>query len=274
MVAAAPTPSKTGITAAFYYAWYHGNVDPSRYHPTLAPYETLDPATIKKHIEQMRYGGIQAAIASWWGASDKTNDALSLELAASEGTPFKWSIYYELEGDQFPNQSVEQLRASLQYLYDRFASHPNYLRVDGRPVIFVWPDPTDRCEMVSRWAQANSMGFHVVQKRFPGYAACGVQPNSWHEYSPDHFSIEVKPWSYSVGPGFWYYNEPGARLARNPGAFESAVRSMATSTAMWKLVTTFNEWHEGTAVEPAAEWASPSGYGVYLDILHSVLGSA
>jgi hypothetical protein len=48
---------------------------------------------------------------------------------------------------------------------------------------------------------------------------------------------------------------------------------MAASPAMWKLVTTFNEWGEGTAIEPAQEWASPSGYGVYLDIMHAVLGS-
>ena len=30
---------------------------------------------------------------------------------------------------------------------------------------------------------------------------------------------------------------------------------------------------EGTAVEPANEWASPSGYGIYLDILHNHLGT-
>jgi hypothetical protein len=34
-------------------------------------------------------------------------------------------------------------------------------------------------------------------------------------------------------------------------------------------VTTFNEWGEGTAVESATEWASPSGYGAYLDALHN-----
>ena len=38
-------------------------------------------------------------------------------------------------------------------------------------------------------------------------------------------------------------------------------------------MTTYNEWGEGTAVEPATEWASPSGFGVYLDILHNHLGS-
>jgi len=221
----------------------------------------------------MRYGGIEAAIASWWGPNHSTDQAFPVDLAAAEGTPFKWALYYEPEGPGHPNLPPDQLRSSLQYIVDRYVNHPNYLRVDGRPVIFVWPDPNDRCEMVARWNDANVFNFHVVQKRFPGYATCGPQPTSWHDYSPDRYSIEVKPWSFSVSPGFWRYDEGSPRLARNPGAFEAAVRGMAASPAMWKLVTTFNEWGEGTSVEPATEWASPSGYGVYLDILHNVLGS-
>jgi hypothetical protein len=46
---------------------------------------------------------------------------------------------------------------------------------------------------------------------------------------------------------------------------------MVASNARWQLVLTFNEWPEGTSIESAHEWASPSGYGVYLDVLHDVL---
>jgi acid phosphatase type 7 len=44
---------------------------------------------------------------------------------------------------------------------------------------------------------------------------------------------------------------------------------MVASNANWQLVTTFSEWGEGTIVEPAAEWVSASGYGQYLDALHT-----
>jgi hypothetical protein len=272
--APAPTPSNTGLVAAFYYGWYPSSFGfpGSRFHPTAGHYDSKDINTVRRQIDQMRYGGIQAGIASWWGPGHSTDQAFPVGLAASEGTPFKWSIYYEPEGPGHANQSPDQLRASLQYLADRYFNHPNYLRIDGKPVVFVWPDPNDRCDMVTRWNQANTLGLHIVQKRFPGYASCGDQPNSWHDYSPDRYQIEVKPWSFSVGPGFYRYDE-APRLARDPAKFEAAVRAMAASTAMWKLVTTFNEWGEGTAIEPAQEWASPSGYGVYLDIMHGVLGS-
>jgi len=58
-----------------------------------------------------------------------------------------------------------------------------------------------------------------------------------------------------------------------PAAIVLALAAMAAAPLKWKLVTTYNEWGEGTAVEPATEWASPSGFGVYLDILHNHLGS-
>jgi hypothetical protein len=44
---------------------------------------------------------------------------------------------------------------------------------------------------------------------------------------------------------------------------------MIASGAHWHLVTSFNEWGEGTAVESATQWPSPSGHGVYLDALNT-----
>ena len=44
---------------------------------------------------------------------------------------------------------------------------------------------------------------------------------------------------------------------------------MNCSAAAFKLVTTFNEWGEGSSVESATQWASSSGYGTYLDALHA-----
>jgi hypothetical protein len=120
--------------------------------------------------------------------------------------------------------------------------------------------------MVSSWQAAN-IGFYLVQKRFTGWESCKGAADSWHEYSPNLYKTEVKGYSFSVSPGFYQYNE-APRLARDPGQFDAAVAAMRASAAQWKLVTTFNEWGEGTAVEPAAEWGN-----TYLDILHNHLGS-
>jgi hypothetical protein len=272
--APAPAAQPSGITAMFYYGWYPSAFQTmgSRFHPTGGTYSSQDPAVVRRHIDQMRYAGMQAGIASWWGIDHMTDKALKVGMQEAANTPFKWTVYYELEGPTDPNPTVTKLRADLQYLWDTYAQSPSWLRVDNKPVIFVWPDSSDTCAMVDRWNEANTMGFYVVQKRFPNNAGCISRAHSWHDYSPDLYRIEVKGYSFSVGPGFWKYDE-APRLARNPAQFESAVAAMAASPAPWKLVTTLNEWNEGTAVEPADEWASPSGYGTYLDILHKHLGS-
>lgn len=65
-----------------------------------------------------------------------------------------------------------------------------------------------------------------------------------------------------MSPGFWRPDEAAPRLARDPARFATNVAAMNASTAPWKLVQTFNEWGEGTSVEPASEWGT-----TYLDIL-------
>lgn len=79
---------------------------------------------------------------------------------------------------------------------------------------------------------------------------------------------EHLPYVASVSPGFWLKGDATPRLPRDPLRFETDVANMNAAAASFKLVTTFNEWGEGTAVEPALQWASASGHGVYLDILH------
>ena len=73
-----------------------------------------------------------------------------------------------------------------------------------------------------------------------------------------------------MSPGFWKWDEASPRGARDLARFRQNVAHMAASGANYQLVISFNEWGEGTAVESAQEWASPSGYGDYLDALHDV----
>ena len=57
------------------------------------------------------------------------------------------------------------------------------------------------------------------------------------------------------------------RLRRDRGRFRTDVRAMVASNAPWQLVTSFNGWREGSAVESGAGWRSRSGYGRFLDVL-------
>jgi hypothetical protein len=123
--------------------------------------------------------------------------------------------------------------------------------------------------MADRWKQANAgINAYIVLKVFSGYRNCSSQPDGWHQYGPATAAISQDGYSYSISPGFWKADEAAPRLARDLTRFKQNVRDMVSSNARFQLVTTFNEWGEGTAVESAAEWSSASGYGDYLDALH------
>jgi putative cell wall-binding protein len=259
----------------FYYPWYPtGFVNPgSNYHPSDGQYSTADPAELSKQVAEMRYAGLNGAIFSWWGQSDVFSQRLPVAVAAAHGTPFQWSAYYEPEGQG--NPSVAQIQSDLNYLYSQYAGDPNWLHIDGKPVIFVWPDGTDNCAMLDRWAAANANhAWYVVQKVFytQKYTSCASQPDAWHEYAPANRTAET-PWSFAVSPGFWKKGEASPRLGRDVNAFDQAVKQMKASNAQFQLVTTWNEWIEGTSIESAQEWASASDYGAYVDVLHAELGS-
>ncbi len=261
------------IRAAFYYPWFpeawrQQGLDPfTHFTPSAGFYSEDETTTIRRQIAAMRYGRIDAGIASWWGRGSRSDRRIASLLAAAHGTPFRWALYYEPEGQGDPSPAA--IRADLAYIRDRYASDPAYLRVNGRFVVFVYADANDGAAMADRWKAANDTGAYVVLKVFSGYRQVASQPDAWHQYAPARAEDSQPGQSFAVSPGFWHAREAAPRLERSVGRFAGSVRAMIASGAPWQLVTTFNEWGEGTAVEPAAEWSSPSGYGAYLDVLHT-----
>jgi Glycosyl hydrolase family 99 len=260
------------IRAAFYYPWFpeawtQKSIYPySNYTPQLGYYSSTDQNILKQHIAMMQYGNIQAGIASWWGQGSQTDSKISGLLSAAAGTNFRWALYYENESQGDP--SVGQIQNDLAYILNHYGQDPSFLRVNGKFVVFVYADVPDACGMADRWKQADTVGAYIVLKVFPGYAKCTSQPDSWHQYSPAAAADQQGSYSYSISPGFWLKGTP-ERLARDLNRWTQNVRDMVASGANWQLITTFSEWGEGTIVEPATQWGSVSGYGQYLDVLHT-----
>jgi hypothetical protein len=259
------------IRAAFYYPWFPEawtqlNTYPyTNYTPKLGFYSSRDSTILKQHIDMMQYGNIQAGIASWWGQGSQTDTKIPGLLSAATGTHFRWALYYENESKGDP--SVSQIQNDLNYILSHYGKDPSYLRVNGKFVVFVYADANDGCAMVDRWKQANTMGAYIALKVFTGFRNCTNQPDGWHQYSPAVATSQQGTYSYSISPGFWLKGQ-SVRLARDLTRWTQNVKDMISSGANWQLVTTFSEWGEGTIVEPAVEWASASGYGQYLDVLH------
>jgi RNA polymerase sigma factor (sigma-70 family) len=256
------------IRSAFYYPWYPENFAPgdTHYTPSAGDYSVDDPATVDRQIEDMQYAGLQAGIISWWGVGLREDERTPLLMAEAAKLGFSWSAYYEKEG--YGNPSSAEILSDLLYLR-KYSSQTAWLHIDGLPVIFVFADGSDGCGMVSRWAQANQTAhYYVVLKVFPGYLSCPDQPQGWHQYAD---GPDIQPgYSAIASPGFWKYDQAAPSMPRDPAEFRQQVTAAAESKAPFQLIISYNEWGEGTAVESATAWSSPSGHGVYMDILHQV----
>lgn len=273
-VAATSFQPQAPITAAFFYPWYpshwteQGVFPYTNYTPSLGWYDSMDPATYSEQLALAERAHLEAFIVSWWEPGEVTDTSLQhlLGLTLQMDSRLRLSAYYEPEG--YGDPVASQIAADLQYMQAHLFSSPAYLRYGGVPVLFVYGTGAEDCAMSQRWAAAEALAgvdVYVVLKVFPGYTACPVQPDSWHQYSPTSAFDQQMPYSASISPGFWKYGESPI-LARNPSHFEYAAQWLVATQATWQLVTTWNEWAEGTAVEPAMEYGT-----TYVDILCRVL---
>lgn len=262
------------VRGAFYYSWYPATwgVAGSHvfYQPDLGYYSSDDQAVVDQHIKALEYAKVDVAIASWWGINQQSESKrfpalFSRTIAA--GSALKWAIYYEKEG--FGNPTVAQIQTDLAYVKQNYAGHPNYAHVDGKPVVFVYNADDNTCEVADRWAAATNGEWYVGLKVVGGYQGCAHQPSTWHQYGPNSPEQRQTGYGIVIAPGFWRADATAPLLARDPVRFAQNVRDMVKSKEPWQLITTFNEWGEGTAVESAKDWKSASGFGLYLDALHN-----
>ncbi len=248
-------------------------------HPNVGLYSSRDKSVFYWQLQQMATAKLEVAISSWWGQSvSPTNDnpgqyAIQgrtdvsfrqivtnwMNLPDNPYPNLRWSLYYEKES--IANPSATEIAHDLQYINANYVNQPSYYKIGGRPVLFVYADGTDGCSMVTRWLQGRALSgvnFYLVLKLFNGYTSCSSQPDSWHQYAPASRSATHAPYSSFISPGFWK-DGTSVTLPRSTTDFDSAAAAMVAANAQWKLVETWNEWGEGTSVEPGVQVQQSKG---------------
>lgn len=244
------------------------------HYPVNGPYDSRDPAVIRRQIQEARAAGLDGFIVSWWGleSEEDLTFRVMLDVAAHEG--FLLTIYYET--GELWRRGGRRVATDLEAVLDRYGSHPAFLRVQGTPVIFlyavhrlripVWEYILRRLHTGGR--RAVLIGDSIRQgwlERFDGL----------HYYSPLPFLVKGTPpigtaqrWSMlarharlpfaaAVSPGFddRTIRRPGALVERRDGAlYEETWHAALSVEPDWVLVSSWNEWHEGTEVEPSVEY--------------------
>jgi glycoprotein endo-alpha-1,2-mannosidase len=153
------TPRTAGdarpIVGAYYYPWYGVNDRPlshdwfhlmrQKLEPPQAPlaglYRSDDADVIRQHLSQSRRAGLDFWAVSWWGpdsATDRTIRGAILKHPNADG--LRYAVLYESTGrlGGFNRPRYGHLLDDVLYLEKHYFSDPNYLKIDGRPVMFIY----------------------------------------------------------------------------------------------------------------------------------------
>ena len=250
------------------------------HYPEGGPYDSRDPARIRAQAAGARAAGLDGFVVSWWGR--ESEEALGLtELFRHAGEAgLVLAPYYET--GELWRRGALGVAADLESLLDRHGTEPAWLRVAGVPVVFLYAShrlrPPAWDAVLSRLAAGGRRLFLVADVPSPAWLA--ARPDwlqrfdALHVYTPIVFLARGRdlgeaygtlatlgraagrPFVAAVSPGFddRQIREPGTVVDRAGGATYDQIWQAALAVdPAWILVSSWNEWHEGSEIEPSVE---------------------
>jgi hypothetical protein len=299
------------LVGAYYYPWYGPTAHPTseslrrylvpRQHPALGNYDSASPSVITSHINQSHRGNIRFWVVSWWGPGTYEDQVFKNRILTHERAgELKYAIFYESTGrlGSSGNPDYSNLVPDFRYIAANYFDNPNYLRIDGRPVVFIYvtrayfrgQGDSALAALRQAFPELYIVGDDVFggsysandARKWDAVTAYDVYGQSLGIYGSTQSALDrlkdiydhSKTVANGVGVGFIPAATPGFNdKAVRPGHdaapryFEDDLESVEgdlfremlrdvvvprvdSSSANMLMITSFNEWHEDTQIEP------------------------
>jgi hypothetical protein len=267
----------TPTAAIFYYPWFgtpsrDGDYDhwqqnghsptgdlASSFYPTRGAYSSSDPSVLDGQMREIQRAGIGEIVVSWWGRGTPGDKRLPNVIGAAHAHSLNVAAHLEPYG----GRTVDGTGGDIAYLEtlgitDFFVYHATDFPAAA------WQPLTSNLNGVRLFAQtplagyAKTGGFQGIYTydplTYPGRMFARMCT------AAHRLGLLCAP---SVGPGYRAYRATGDTrvLDRRAGkTYDSFWRAAVRSDADLATITSYNEWNEGTQIEPARVHAGYESY--------------
>jgi glycoprotein endo-alpha-1,2-mannosidase len=276
--APAPADRPDPQVAIFYYAWYgtpradgawlhwgQGGNDPPRaigssFYPARGPYSSGTIGVVRAQMREIASTGVDTVIVSWWGPGSPEDARLRPVVAAARAAGLQVALHVEPWTGRTAAAVVEALHGIADL---------------GIRDVYVY-DSTSTPDEDWRAALAGLTGYRVfAHTSLPGKALRGgfqglytydvlvYDGSSFARMcqSARQLGLVCAP---SVGPGFdsgRATGDPRVRRRNDGRWYDHMWQAAVKASPDLVTITSYNEWHEGTQIEPARE--ADGGYLSY-----------
>ena len=252
----------------------------SSFYPLPGAYSSTDEATVADQMRDLRAARIGVISVSWWGQGSIEDKVLPLLF--TQAAAYGIRIAFHLE--PYTGQTAESMAADIHYLLARYGTAPALYRVSratagdsstqSRPVFYVFA----ASRLVSADLKTAIAGLRgtpddaIVMIHSPkAVSATRVGADGVYTYDatsdPSALASLVSDCrtagiicSPSVAPGFDNRQAVATGIQvvdRSDGArYDQMWQAVLAAAPEWVSVTSFNEWHEGTQIEPATVYSA------------------
>jgi len=275
-VSDARSAARTGESAIFYYPWYSTPVRDGRwahwyveregasvlstpYFPSRGLYSSSNAKIVAGHMREIAAAGITTVVVSWWGAGSPEDDRLSLVTHAAQLHGLELAIHLEPYHARTPARAAADIaRLSLTgvsdfYVYD----------ADRAPAA-EWAEALSELEGVRIFGHTTLVG-RAKASGFDGLYTYDVVTWTGSTFrricTQAHLAgLLCAP---SVGPGYDARFATSDRVVRprlHGEQYDRMWRTALRANADLVTITSYNEWQEGTQIEPAQAQEERPGY--------------
>ncbi len=256
----------------------------SHYLPLVGLYDSNDPDLLECQVLLMKFAGIDGLLLDWYGTDDYLDYGINHRntlhmIATLKRAGLKYAIVYEdstvpnlINANRLPKtEAVAHAQTLLQWMQTHWFVDDAYLKAGGSPILL---DFGSGYYQSDQWNQIFATLPHppafYTESNLRAPAVGGFdwpQPgkgakNSFREM--DRFYTAAKSWPEFIPVAFprFYdiYEQAGVQKSwgtiedREGKTYEETLERALKSGASLIQLTTWNDWGEGTQIEPSVEF--------------------